>query len=543
MAVFGGIVEKSSNDGDNGSWQQDGVQKIRAVCVGAGGSGYRDNDDDLKGGGGGGGGRAQGLVTISPIGDTIKYKQAGESPQICDGKGGNNGDDSYVTTNGGSNIAYAQGGGTGTDDDGGGGGGSGNGNEDNKGGKDGADDDDGQDGGGAAGCDGCGNQDGGKGISINWVNSGTNAGTHDFGCNSCPSGDAGGEYGGGGAGSDNGCGGRGGKGYAGWAYFYASPSIDKVTVTNQFNTTPGYQGSGKSFSQKTPSDKIKIEWETTNVTRVDVYEGDNTSGTVVCNNKGANDSCNINTGLQSVRGTNSPAEKNYTIKATGFGAQTKTKTVTAKVKNDYTPDNSGLTKTHTGLDPETTYTGGSAIEIGSVAKVDMPVWAYLIDDVTESTSGLQIVKPAGGQSNPVKLERGNTIKIVATTPYFEVDITGRTDKDTGLINQRKLHMILGNSSFTITLKVKRPVIEEQFDFGGISNAYPNPDIDLLDNDSDIKEWMTTSTNTVNEIELSRTKIETLLGSGEISTEIKVDDPNVQVRINGDGKGWRNAREI
>ena len=68
---------------------------------------------------------------------------------------------------------------------------------------------------------------------------------------------------------------------------------------------------------------------------------------------------------------------------------------------------------------------------------------------------------------------------------------------------------------------------------------------MLDNDevynNNANSHFMTPNITVGEIELSTSQINNNIGAGEISTEIKSDDPNVQVQINNGA--WQNVREI
>ena len=133
MPTYGGLVEKSSNDGSSGNWNiPTGVSNIRGVAVGSGGSGHGDNDGDDEGGGGGGAGCAVGYKTVNASRNQIEWRAAGR-PGIS--SGGPDGSDSKVVANDGTNYAYANGGEGGTDNNGGGPGGSGNGNETNESGR------------------------------------------------------------------------------------------------------------------------------------------------------------------------------------------------------------------------------------------------------------------------------------------------------------------------------------------------------------------------------------------------------------------------
>jgi len=519
MSVFGGIVEKSGSGGSTGNWQKNNVDRITAACIGAGGGGFRDDDGDEDGGGGGGGGKAAGYADIS-VGETITWRQAQKSPRRTSSKGGNAGISSFVRRSTGSNIALATGGETGTDNSGGGGGGSGTGNLETAGGNSGSDDDAGQDGGGAAGCGGCGDGKGGKGATISWSGD-----SPSFGCTGCPGGIDANSFGGGGAGNnDDGDSGSGGEGYAGWAWYWADPVINSVTVTNQENLNPTQSGG----IQNTPSDVVNIAWDTSYADKVEVKK----SGVVYhTDNNGGGGNTNISTGLQSNANGTSPATKTYNVVAYGYGGTFTSTTVTVSVKNDWTPTttNAVISKTESELEPSQTAT----INIGTVSGVDMPVWGYI------TASGGSLGKTNTNSSNPWLFYPGDNIYVTLPMPYYEVDITGRTSNTTGNIASRTFTMYLGSKNFNVTWNVKRPVIDENFDFGNQTGYVPNPDIDLINPDP--ISYMVTNSVECNEIELSRGQITSNIGSGEISTEIKSDNPDIQISINNDT--WQYVREI
>ena len=520
MSVFGGVVQKTGASGSSGTWSKTGTDKIRAACIGAGGSGFRDDDGDADGGGGGGGGRAIGETNIN-VGETIRWRQADKSPRKTSGYGGIDGGNSFVRRNAsGANIALGEGGDTGTDNSGGGAGGLGTGNIFQLQGNSGSDDDDGRDGGSASGCGPCGNNKGGRGNTVSWSGDSVS-----IGCTGCPGGRDAPAFGGGGAGnSDDGDSGAGGQGYAGWAWYWADPVIDSITVTNQFNTNPPNSGG----IQLPPSSTVNIAWNTSNAQTVEVRK----AGSIYCiDTNGAGGNCDINTGLQSTAGSNSPATTFYNVLAWGYGGNFVKQSVNVSVKNDWTPNvsNTWITKTFINQPPEEVVT----IDIGSVQGVDIPVWGYVSD------SGCAISNNITTSSNPFKFTNGDSIYLTIPTPYYEVDITGRTSEETGNVASKTVTIFLGSQNFNVTVQVARPVIEETFDFSNVEGKYPYQDIDLIDNSPE--EFMVTNVQTADDIELSRSKIGSDLGSGEISTEIKTDNPNVEIQINNGT--WQSVREI
>ncbi len=517
MSVFGGIVQKTGSGGSSGQWNKSGIDQIKAACVGAGGSGFRDDDGDKDGGGGGGAGRAVGLQNIS-TGSNILWRQGDKSPRRTSGKGGNDGTDSYVRKNNGQNIALGEGGNTGTDNSGGGAGGLGTGNSGQASGSAGSDDDDGRDGGAAAGCSKCGNDKAGQGMTVSWSGDNPN-----FGCTGCPGGIDAPAFGGGGAGNnDDGDSGSGGQGYVGWAWYWADPVINSITVTNQYNLNPTTSGG----IQNAPSDVVNIAWSTTNAQSVQVRR----AGSTICNDSnGGSGNCNISTGLQSTN-SNTPASKFYNVVAYGYGGNFVSQQVFVYVKNDWTPQtsNSYITKTFINQPSQETV----KINIGNVSGVDMPVWGYV------NSSGCALGTNTFSSSNPKKFNNGDPIILTIPTPYYEVDITGRTSSTTGNIASKTVTIYLGSQNFNVTVQVARPVIDENFDFGNVEGKYPYQDIDLIENTP--QSHMITNLVTADDIEISRSKINSDLGSGEISTEIKSSDPNIQIQINNGT--WQYVRQ-
>ena len=513
MATYGGQVKKTSGD-DSGTWAcPAGTSSIKAAAIGGGGSGYRDTDGDKDGGGGGGGGGSVGNMNFNGN-DSVQWKVSKSVSPTNDGA--NNGEDSWVRKKGGSNIVYAYGGDGGTDDDGGGGGGNGVGNEYTQSGGSGEDDDNGRDGGGAIGCGRSGSNKGGKGANININNSN---GAISFSCTGGAGGRSGKSAGGGGAGNkDDGSAGDGARGECGWSYYYAAPTIDSVTVTNQFNTSPP--------SDHSTSDTVKIQWTSSNTTSVQVRKG----GVSYCNDSnGGSGSCNVSTGLTSVAGSNSPATKTYNVVGYGYGGQTVKKEVTVKVKNDNKPNTSGLTKTFTNINPES---DNGERKLGKVQDVDIPTWAI-------SDSNCKVGNGNGAWSNKIKLNKGDNLWVKSSVLPYNTDITGRETSNTGNLNTKTFSVTLGTASaMTITYQTKRPVIKEIFNYADNKGNLPNPDIDMLDSPSP-SQYLKVTHPDVNEIQFTRQEINNQ--SPPKSTEIKSNNGDIQIKINSGS--WQNVRKI
>jgi len=469
----------------NSSWTAPFATKsVTCTVIGGGASGYRDCDGDDEGGGGGGGGFARSTRNFS-AGQTLSIKVAsgGSSPSCDDG---NNGGTSEIKGGPGNIVnVRATGGKTGTDDKGGGGGGYSDAGDITSGGGSGSDDDDGQDGGGAGKLSGnsgrCGNGKGGRGTNLN----GSSA--------SCPGGRSGANYGAGGAGNDGGSAGSGAKGGARIEWDYHSPKITSFSVGNNYNT------------DGIPDANVSISWNTQYANNVSINKGVGSVGT--------SGSQTVNTGLQSNANGTSPAQKTYTLTASGPGG-TVTSSKTAKVKNDNTPSNSWNTS-FTNLDPSTQV----AVVIGTLSGVDMPC--------TISTSGSGNAVGLGGSfSGSRNFNNGESVQLRTTTKPFNTSLSGVGSNATfGKTNSKTVTVTTPGGSFNVTFTTRAPRIKEDFDYANNVGNYPYEDIDLIANNP--QSHAVTAQITANDI--------------EIAQEIKVSDGNAQVKINGGS--WQNARSI
>ena len=467
----------------NSSWTAPfATRKVIARVVGGGGSGYRDCDGDDEGGGGGGGGFSQSERNFS-AGYTLSITIAsGGSSPSCDS--GHDGGTSQIKGGPGNIInVRATGGRTGTDNSGGGGGGYGSAGDNVKTGGSGADDDDGQDGGGAANSGGnsgrCGNGRGGRG---------TNTGGSSA---SCPGGRNGASYGAGGAGNDGGSAGKGAGGCGKIIWYYHNPVINSFTVGNNYNTDGN------------PDNVVEISWNTSYANNVSINRGIG----------GVSDdgTLNVNTGLQSNANGTSPAEKTYTLTATGPGG-TVTSTKTAKIKNDNTPSN-GWTTSFINLEPGIQV----SVTIGTLAGVDMPT--------TISTSGSSnYVGKNGSFGGSINYDNGDTVQLKTTTLPFNTTVPA--SGNTGSTNSKTVPVTTPSGTFNVTFTTRAPVVKEIFDYADNKDKYPYEDIDLITNSP--TEHLASAQITADDV--------------EIPVEIKVDKPDAQVRINNSGD-WLDARSM
>ena len=210
-------------------------------------------------------------------------------------------------------------------------------------------------------------------------------------------------------------------------------------------------------------------------------------------------------------GTNSPRSWQYQLKlcAGGENGNCVTEKESITYRNDNTPSNS-WTKKFEDLEPLET----PAKLLGTLAGVDMPTI------FSSSNSSVQFSKvEASGFDNPKKFNNGDNVYIRFTTKAFNTDVSGLTvSAEYGKTNSKKVTVTPGGGSdFDVEYVTRAPKIKETFNYGDETGYYPEPDIDLINNSSNIKENMITNTHTVDEI--------------EIPMPIRSTNSNIQVSIN------------
>jgi hypothetical protein len=463
----------------SGSWTAPfACRNVTATAIGGGGSGYKDKTDNEDGGGGGGGGFARSTRSV-PGGNTLTITVGSGG-----GQPGNNNSNRGGLSQVSGLVAITANGGAGGSDGQGGDGASGVGDTTGSG-QNGTKDSDnnttGGEGGGAGRPGGnsgrCGNSNGGQGTNLDGSQGG------------CTGGKRGGTYGGGGAGNtDGGEAGAGGDGAVLIEWDYFAPTIGSFTASTQTSGTTGV-----------PSDDITLNWSTTYANSVSINQG--------VGGVGAGGPITINSGLQSVAGSSSPATRIYTLTATGPGG-TVTATATASVYNDNTPNSLTIPSTTTSgtslssLEPNTTY----VITVGPVNGIDM------ITAVNCNTSGLQASVGGSSYSSTIYISSGNTISLRFTSQPFSTTPTGAT-------NSRTYSFSVGTASYQFTATTRAPDVNETFDFGDNETFYPYPDIDI--NPAAATQYMQSPTTiTVNDV--------------EIPVELRVNTSSTEVRIKKQG---------
>jgi len=479
------------------------TKNVTATCIGGGGSGYKDETADDRGGGGGGGGFARSTRTVGAgITFLITVGRGGQRLGNNTRTGGD-GQASICRATTGILIVVADGGEAGFDDNGGGQAGDGTTGDIQTSGQNGEDDDDGGKGGGAGNQNGnsgrCNSpRAGGRGTALD----GSAAG------GSCTGDRDGGTYGGGGGGNNSGFGGVGADGAVRIQWDYYAPVITSFT------------GSTQTSISGTPSDTVSLSWATQYANSISINNG---VGSVI--GIGSSGIINIDSNLQSVAGSNSPASKTYTMTASGPGG-TVTANATVFVFNDNTPNDFNLPSTTTSgvninnLQPNTQY----QIQSPSITGIDMLTSVIC-------PAGLEVSTNQSNWASFIYITNGQSIFFRFTSQPFNTD-------PNGAINSRTYNYTVGTLSKSFSISTRAPDVGELFDFGDSSVNYPYPDIDQI-------------TNTPTQYIVSPTTV-VMADSGtppdaEIPVEIKVNNPNVQIRIKPSGNAtfgsWQSVRQI
>lgn len=206
---------------------------------------------------------------------------------------------------------------------------------------------------------------------------------------------------------------------------------------------------------------------------------------------------------------------------------------TATARNDTSPtDFSTPTRANPGnrslseLEPNTTYT----VTFGTVTCIDAPTQAR------SPGSGFQICKNGACTQENLTFTGGEVLSMKFTTPDFNQSATPGGTVGGLTVGQytsfRNYTVEIGsgtaNKSYTLSTRVRRPVIEEVFNFEMpfTPDSRPFPDIDTV-SESSTQYQVADAAQNVNDI--------------EIDQEIKTSDGNAQVRINNGP--WRDMRSI
>jgi len=181
----------------------------------------------------------------------------------------------------------------------------------------------------------------------------------------------------------------------------------------------------------------------------------------------------------------------------------------------------------TELEDGVTYT----VNFGGVSGIDAPT------QVRSPTPGMQIGKNFSSFTTAeLTVNAGDTVQIRFTSAEFNQSTTpngtngdglalGQYNPASGFTNYTfEIGSGTANDSYTISTRTRRPIIEEDFDYGIAQGLFPFPDIDTESNNPTFYQSGAITTNDI-----------------EVSREIKATDPNVEVNVGGNG--WTNVREL
>lgn len=296
---------------------------------------------------------------------------------------------------------------------------------------------------------------------------------------------------------------------------------------NSFYADPQTQTSGGTG---TPSYSTTLYWSSTSIgpiTSAVIKVNDGSGNVNIPNSTSGNKT--VNNLPQSTSGSNSPAQRTYTLRLCNNGGCSED-TTTVSVYNDNTPSNTWTTSF--GGDGVTAGNGADELidpgenitkQLGTLSGIDMTVKIESSDpNALFSSSGV------GGGANPNYFNNGNNVYLTTTSAPFNEDLTGITNADEyGNYNDKTVDVTVGSlSTFNVNLRTRRPKIRETFDYSSVTGGFPYEDIDVVDDNSPT-EYFLTADQTMNDI--------------EIDVEIKSNNPGTQVRINNGT--WQNIREI
>ena len=287
---------------------------------------------------------------------------------------------------------------------------------------------------------------------------------------------------------------------------YATVSYDLYTPQiTSFSANPANQYSTNGIPQYSSTISFNAQdWERAVLTAPGFsqtyYPGDTLSYNVT------------NLAQSNAEGT-SPTSRTYTLTVYA-GSQSTSQSLTINAKNDNTPSNS-WTSSFINLEPNTQYD----LTLGTLTGVDMPT------TISAAGSG-NFVGNGGSFSGSKNFDNNSTIQLRTTSLPFNTDLSGLSSTATfGKTNSKTITVTTPSGSFNVTVTTRAPKIKEDFDYASNINKFPFEDIDLITNSP--TGYLTSAQIEANDI--------------EIDMEIKADQPDTEVSINGGT--WQNVREL
>lgn len=284
---------------------------------------------------------------------------------------------------------------------------------------------------------------------------------------------------------------------SGGSIFYQVP-FDPVVI-DYFRYTPEPQTSG---TDGIPDKTVTLQWGTTAAVSVVIDQG---VGTVP-----GTWSEVVDTGLQSVAGSLSPATKTYTLTATGGAGDVQTAQVTVSVYNDNTPNNYTVPSI-TNAEPNSQ----QIIDVGTITGIDMAT-------AVSGSAGVDVAVNDFNFANNKIIRNGDLLRVrVFSLPF--------NTSPNGLTNTANFHVDVGTVRRTFSVTTRAPRINENFDYANKDNVYPFPKIDTTSNTP--SQYILSDSITLDDVELSNPN----------GVEIRVDKPDAQIKINNGS--WTDVRQI
>lgn len=228
----------------------------------------------------------------------------------------------------------------------------------------------------------------------------------------------------------------------------------------------------------------------------------------------------INTRLQSIVGTNSPASKIYTLTAYGNApSDIETATVEVLVFNDRTPDNIDIPNFYN-REPNEIIT----YNLPAISGIDVPISVSGDDNVLVSTS------TSSSFTKSITVNNNNVVTLRFRAPDFN------QDPDT-LDNTVEYYVDIGTIRKYFNVTTRAPIDNEIFDFGDVQNSVPYPAPE--GNDENPPEYLV-SPDTVEptadqwQVELQYPNNVTLQSGVEVKTTY---NDKAQVRVKPFGGSW------
>jgi hypothetical protein len=229
----------------------------------------------------------------------------------------------------------------------------------------------------------------------------------------------------------------------------------------------------------------------------------------------------INTGLQSVAGSNSPRSRTFTLTACAGSFCDASSPLTVNFYNDNSPDNFNI-EDQTGLEPSIQHTFSAATINGIDYNVPVTCGTGLNFSTNQST-----------WNSTGTISNGQTLYLRAFSAGFNYTLNSDGTSQT---NSKELVITIGTVTKTFYYITRAPETQEDFSLAATLQAYPYEDIDVVP-DPNTTEYLETNSVLMDDIEFPSSN----------GLEVKADDPNVQVRIRRSGDSvfgqWQDIREI